>query len=324
MSCWYTRKEMALRCAILYTAQTLAFCSAGLIAAAIFGTLEGKYGLAGWKWLFIILAVTGAGLAIVALFLFSDYPHSQTGSASWSMTEDMRRLAAERIIADRPSTAEGKSGAFQGLKLAVKDIKMWLLTLLNIAISAAYGFSNFFPSIMRGFGYSTTITLVLTAPPYIIAAIGSLINAWHSDKTRERGLHYSIPVAVAACGFFVCLATESHQARFGAAFLYVGGMYVANPLIMTWTNNTMGKTLEKRAAAVALVNLLSQLGNFMAPYFFIESEEPGYRTAFILMMAMSVLTISCALVLKWYLTRINKKLYQRAVETGTVYQPYVT
>lgn len=49
MGCWYTREEMALRCAILYTGQTLAFCVAGLIAAAVFGTLEGTYGLAGWQ-----------------------------------------------------------------------------------------------------------------------------------------------------------------------------------------------------------------------------------------------------------------------------------
>jgi hypothetical protein len=33
MSCWYTRREMAFRCALLYTGQTLAFCVAGLIAA---------------------------------------------------------------------------------------------------------------------------------------------------------------------------------------------------------------------------------------------------------------------------------------------------
>ena len=34
--------------ALLYTGQTLAFCVAGLIAAAVFATLEGKHGLAGW------------------------------------------------------------------------------------------------------------------------------------------------------------------------------------------------------------------------------------------------------------------------------------
>jgi len=112
MSCWYTRKEMALRCAILYPVQTLAFCVAGLIAAAVFGTLEGSYGLAGWQWLFIVLVG------------------------------------------------------------------------MNIDISAAYGFSNFFSSIARGFNYLRVITLALTAPPYIFAALSSLPTL--GTRTRPR------------------------------------------------------------------------------------------------------------------------------------------
>jgi hypothetical protein len=169
---------MAFRCALLYTGQTLAFCVAGLIAAAVFGTLEGKHGLAGWQWLFIVLAITGAGLAMVALCILPDYPHSKTGSASWTMTEDMRIIATARIAADRVSTSHAKAGVLQGLKMSVFDWKMWLLVSfdmytflaisdyrqvgMNIGISAAYGFSNFFPSIVRGFGYSNTTTLLLT------------------------------------------------------------------------------------------------------------------------------------------------------------------
>lgn len=175
-----------MRMAVLYSAQTIAFCSAGLIAAATYATLEQAHGLAGWQWLFIILATAGAGSAMVCMFIIPDYPDSKTGSAMWSMSEDMRRVAAARVIADRPSTSEAKGGIWEGLKLSVRDPKLYILTLMNITISAAYGFSNFYPSIVRGlaadWGYSSVIALVLTAPPYIFAAIGSYVNAWHSDK----------------------------------------------------------------------------------------------------------------------------------------------
>ncbi|KAK0381923.1 hypothetical protein CLIM01_00698 [Colletotrichum limetticola] len=323
MSCWYTRKEMALRCALLYTGQTLAFCTAGLIAAAVFGTLEGKYGLAGWQWLFIVLASTGAGLAMIALFILPDYPDSNTGSARWSMTEDMRKLAAARILADRVSTSEAKAGVWAGLKMSIFDYKMWLLVGMNIGISAAYGFSNFFPSIVRGFGYNNTITLVLTAPPYIFAALGSLVNAWHSDRQKERGYHFAGPIAFGCIGYIICLATESKTARYAASFVYVGGMYFANPLISTWTSNTMGRTPEKRAISVALVNVLGQIGNLIAPYFFVDSDEPRYRLAFIMMMVMGLIACTSAISLKFYLYKANQRLYREAVRNGSVYNPYV-
>lgn len=324
MSCWYTRKELALRLAILYTGQTLAFCVAGLISAAVFGTLTGKYGLAGWQWLFIVLAVTGAGIAGICVWILPDYPDSNTGSGTWLLTEDMRKLAAARILADRPSVKEGKAGVLQGLKLTVMDIKFWMLVVLNIGISAAYGFSNFFPSIVRGFGYTRTVTLLITAPPYICAAIGSLINARHSDYKKERGLHYAIPVAVGCIGYIVCLATQNREARYAASFIYVSGMYIANPLTSTWCASTMGRTPEKRAVAVAALNVLGQIGNFIAPYFFQDKDEPRYQLAFIMMMVMGLLTVSAALLLKWYLVRSNKKLHRTAIANGTVYQPYVT
>ena len=71
-------------------------------------------------------------------------------------------FAAARIAADRVSTSEAKAGVWAGLKMAIFDWKMVLLVALNIGISAAYGFSNFFPSIVRGFGYSNVVSLLLT------------------------------------------------------------------------------------------------------------------------------------------------------------------
>jgi hypothetical protein len=105
-----------------------------LTGLAVFSTLEGRNGLAGWQWLFIVLALTGAGLAMIALFVLPDYPHSKTGSARWSMTQDMRIVAAARIAADRVSTSEAKAGVLQGLKMSVFDYKMWMLVALNIGL----------------------------------------------------------------------------------------------------------------------------------------------------------------------------------------------
>jgi hypothetical protein len=80
----------------------------------------------------------GAFFAIIALFLLPDYPHSKTGSAMWTMSEDLRKIAQARIVADRVSETEIKTSIWRGLKLTVCDYKMWLLVSVNISISAAF------------------------------------------------------------------------------------------------------------------------------------------------------------------------------------------
>lgn len=54
LSLFYPRREIATRISILYSANIVAISMSGLIAAATFATLDGKGGLYGWQYLYII------------------------------------------------------------------------------------------------------------------------------------------------------------------------------------------------------------------------------------------------------------------------------
>jgi MFS family permease len=326
LSCWYTRRELGVRMAMMATGVPIANGMSGLIAAAVFSNLEGKAGVLGWQWLFIVLAICGGVFGVMAVLILPDYPASRTGSTMWTMTEDMRRIAETRIIADRvtlASSAEIKTSIWQGLKMSLRDYKLWIIILINITISAAYGFSNFYPAIVRGFGYSRVITLVITFPPYFCAAIAAVSIAWSSDRLQDRGWHFSIPVAFAMVGYVVCMATQNGIARYVVSYIYVVGLFGANPLIQTWISGTLSKSPEQKATSIAINNILGQAGNVIAPYFFIAEDEPRYLMAFILMFVMAGLCIAGAMLLKWCLWRINKKLLRYALEHGTPYNPYL-
>jgi MFS family permease len=49
LSCWYTRGELGLRMAILYSGLVVATAFSGLIAAGVFSNLDQVRGLAGWR-----------------------------------------------------------------------------------------------------------------------------------------------------------------------------------------------------------------------------------------------------------------------------------
>lgn len=49
MSCWYTRRELALRTALLYSGLVLAQAFSGLIAAGVLSGMGGLGGLASWQ-----------------------------------------------------------------------------------------------------------------------------------------------------------------------------------------------------------------------------------------------------------------------------------
>ncbi|CAI4215829.1 unnamed protein product [Parascedosporium putredinis] len=178
LSCWYTKKELALRIAILYSGLVLATAISGLLAAGIFSGLSGARDIAGWRWLFIIEGVGSFIAAIVAFFVLLDYPESDTGAGKWLFTEEERKFAAERMARQEVSNQESNRSVWYGLKLACMDYRMWIFSFILISNHTAYGFNNFYPSIVRGFnlGSRTLGCQLLSQTPEKRACVGAIIN----------------------------------------------------------------------------------------------------------------------------------------------------
>lgn len=126
LSCWYTKKELALHIAVLYSGLVLATALSGLLAAGIFAGLSGVRGLAGWRWLFLIEGAVSLVAACVALFMLPDYPESNTGSGKWLFTEEERRFAVQRMARQEVSNQDSDHSVWHGLKLACMDFRMWV------------------------------------------------------------------------------------------------------------------------------------------------------------------------------------------------------
>lgn len=343
LSSWYPRRQLALRIAVLYSGLILATAFSGLIAAGIFEGLDGVHGIKGWRWLFILEGAASFAAGILGLVLLPDFPTGKTGLAKWFLTEEERQVAVERMARDRVSLPEAEHGVRYGLRLAVKDKRTWvfvsaalsdprepwncsfsqlprqlngLLTsqqvVMLLANHSAYGFTNFFPTIVKGYNLgNNTLTLVLTSPPYLLAAITAFLTAYSSDRRRERGYHICIPQAVACVGFIISAATLNNAARYVAAFLYICGCFSSNAMVFSWASATLNQTPEKRAAATAIINVISQFGNIYSPFFFPFTDGPRYLKAMMLMMSFSALSIITCAIMKVMLKRANKKLREQ-------------
>lgn len=69
LSSWYSKKELSLRTAILYSGSLLSGAISGLISAGIRYGMDGAMGLRAWRWLFIIEGAITVAVAISAFFV---------------------------------------------------------------------------------------------------------------------------------------------------------------------------------------------------------------------------------------------------------------
>jgi MFS family permease len=160
------------------------------------------------------------------------------------------------------------------------------------------------------------VTLLCTAPPYLVGAAVSFGVAFSSDRYKERGWHISVPMGAAAIGFAISVATLNISARYFASFLYISGCFSANALVYTWAASAVSQTPEKRACATAIINVMGQFGNIWSPYFFRSGDSPRYLLAMILMMAFSLASILGCVLMKWVLRKDNKRMVESFIGTG--------
>lgn len=125
LSMWYTRKELALRTALLYSGSTIAGAFSGLIGAGIIGGMDGTLRLRAWRWLFIIEGAATVVIALCVIPVLPDFPNGtkwlsveEKKLAIWRLEEEM-----ERDVED----ASGPQGFWTGLHLAIKDKRTWIL-----------------------------------------------------------------------------------------------------------------------------------------------------------------------------------------------------
>ncbi|KZF24045.1 MFS general substrate transporter [Xylona heveae TC161] len=308
LSSWYTRKELALRTAILYSGSLISGAFSGLIAAGITNGMDGKRGMLAWRWLFIIEGAITVVVSLAAILVLPNFPRT----TKW-LSEQERQLAVWRLAEDVGQddwTDSKEQTFFHGLKLAMTDIKTYVLMVLLFCVVSSASITNFFPTVVATLGYSRIISLLLTAPPYILCVLVVFANAWHADRTGERYLHVVIPLIVAIAAFILAAATTGTAPRYVSMMIMVPAFYSAFVVVLTWISNSIPRPPAKRAAALATINAVSNTASIYASYMYPQSAGPRYVVAMGVNCGTAFLAIVMATILRFMLVRLNKKLDQ--------------
>ncbi|KAM4057827.1 major facilitator superfamily protein [Hirsutella rhossiliensis] len=316
LSCWYTRSELSLRTAYLFVGALLGGAFSGLIAAGITNNMDGTSGLRAWRWLFLVEGVATVAVAFAAFFVLPDFPRTtgwlneqEAALAAWRLEEDIGQ--------DDWINAEDQT-LWHGFKLALEDVKTWILLVLLFGQISANSVTNFFPTVVATLHYGPVPTLLLTVPPYVLGLITTLANAWHADKTGERFYHITLPLGVGIAAFIVAAATTNTAARYVSMMLMIPGLYSGFTTAVAWVSNTMPRPPAKRAAALAVINAVGNGSSIYTSFLYPASAKPRYIGAFIHNSMLAAMAIAAAFVLKVLLLRLNRKLDRGETVKGAI------
>jgi len=315
LSKWYKRSELGLRTALLYCGVLIGNAFGSLMASGILSGMQGKLGHAAWRWLFFIEGALTILVAAIAVFVLPDFPQN----SHWFLSPDEIRLAELRMqedvgVGDGDET-EHKGERFSGLLEALGDWRIYWLAIALTGLATSLSFNAFFPTLTATLGYSSTVTLLLCAPPWVFATIVAFAINRHSDMTGERCFHIATSLFVGIIGFIIAISTMRLAARYVALFL-MAQSYSGFICFFTWTSSIFARPPSKRAVALAFINAFSQLGNIAGSYIWQKSWGPTYTRSYAICISTNALCIVMCFILRQALAKENKRLEQNESLAG--------
>ncbi|KAL2208988.1 MFS transporter [Sarocladium strictum] len=300
MSIWYTNKEQPLRLESYYCTNGIATMFGGLIGYAV-GHIT--TGLARWKYVFLIFGAWSFAWGLVSLVLLPDVP-----ATARFLNEREKAVAVDRVARNRQGVKNKHFKKEQALQCA-KDPKTWILFVMAVSAQVPNAALTSFTSlIVKSFGFDTLGTQYMQIPGgavQFLALLGGGIVCTRWPNTRCAAMIVANTICITGAGLLVGLPDDNKWGRLVALWLcYFQGLGFSMSLTMI-SSNVAGSTKKQLTSAILFTGYC--IGNIIGPQTFLDSEKPGYHSAYIAMLVGYSVKLLSAVVLYVYMWRENKR-----------------
>ena len=254
---WFPAARRAWAISWFMTAIPMSAVIGGPVSGALL-SLNGRLGLAGWQWLFLLEGLPSVILGVVAFFYLTDRP----ADARWLTLEQCEWLS-DTLRSEQERNADRH--AF-GLRRALSLGIVWQLGLVYaLGGIGTYGLALWLPQIVKGLSDVSDFQVgVITAAPSIVGVVAMVLVARHSDRTGERSVHVAACGLAAAVGFLASAYLDTPLYALIALGLAAAGVNARfGPF---WAMPPVFLSNEAAAGGIALINSLGAISGFVAPY----------------------------------------------------------
>jgi MFS transporter, ACS family, tartrate transporter len=219
------------------------------VSTALLG-LDGTFGLAGWKWLFLAEATPAVLLGIAVLFYLTDRP----AVANWLEPDERQWLGAVMAEEKRLVDADHRVSVWQSLI----DRRVLTLGFIHFAqAGVSVSIAVFVAQMIKQLGLTNMQTGWVTSIPFICGTIGILIWGQLSDRMNERRWNLAGACLCMAAGLAAAGALQGSFWSIAGLSLAMVGLYAGNAHLFPIPS--MFLTGAAAASGIAWVNSLGIL-----------------------------------------------------------------
>jgi MFS transporter, ACS family, tartrate transporter len=281
---WIPAADRARTGALFMMAAPVSIIVGAPISALLLG-LDGRLGLRGWQWLFLLEGLPAVLLGVFALKVLTDRPRD----ADWLPAGD-REWLTRTMDGERARRA---AGGHTSILDSLSSGRVWLLCLVYFLNTVnTYGIFLWLPKMLSEAAGSRGLSIsLLTAIPFMVALVAMVLVGRHSDRTGERKGHVAACALTAAAGLILAVVFRDNIWLLVLSFT-LSQMGQRSVMSVFWTIPPIFLGGVGAAAGIGLINAIGNLGGAVGPSLMgILRDWTGAYTG-------GLLVLACALVVE--------------------------
>ncbi|KAH6608295.1 mfs pantothenate transporter [Trichoderma cornu-damae] len=324
LGAWYTERELGKRSGIFTASGLAGTMIGGFIQTGINHSLNGRGGLAGWRWLFIIDGLLTIPVAVYGFIFFPDTPRNTT---AFYLSDDEKRLAVARV----PVIEEHSPITLSFLRKVLTSWYWWGFVLLWIIAGETESFST-----------NSLLALYLKSHPSVHYSVSQLNNYptgvpavgivstlfWATLTDFLNGKRYLVGYWIGVTGIAtsIMILVASHHPKSPhsttvtmTAYYLAGSVYACQATFFAWCNDSMRHEDHVfRAVVLAGMNLGSNAVNaWWSIIFYGATHAPWFIRGMWAMIATCIALALWTAVLS-YIDRRNRKKLEADEASGSL------
>lgn len=249
---WYYPDQMGKRMALFEVSSSAAQMFSGYIQSGVYASMNGRYGIAGWRWAFIIDGVISLPIALAGYYCIPDFP--TTTRALW-LNEKDRKYAVERMA---------KIGRKPPRPLTVGRLVKFFLSPRPYVFQGPYnvggfgsssGYFNLWLSSTKK--YSVEMVNILPTAGNAISIVVTYTCALLSDLTGRRGpFVFGVILIPFFCNIVLAIWNISFKFKLAVNLLNYAG-FAYQPVVISWAAEAFQDDAETRGLVVGFGNTIN-------------------------------------------------------------------
>ncbi|KAG5977283.1 hypothetical protein E4U55_006907 [Claviceps digitariae] len=315
LGAWYTERELGKRSGIFTSSGLVGTLIGGFIQSGIYSSLDGRLGLAGWRWLFIIDGLLTVPIALYGLIFFPDTPSTTT---AFYLTEAEKTLAVSRV----PQPPEQPPMTVKFLKGVLTSWYCWGFVGLWCLAGELESFSTnaLLALFLQNHPTRTYTVAQKNNYPTGVPAVGIASTLFWATLTDFLGGkrylvgHFIGLTSIATSAMILVASGDPTNPQsttvIMAAYYWAGSVYACQATFFAWCNDAMR---HEQATSRSLVLAGMNVGNnainaWWSIVFYGASMAPWFVRGMWAMIATSIALILWTAGLSWLDWRNKKRM----------------